>query len=138
MDREFRMAKLRSDAHRPSVGRRRSQAHERLIVLDHRERVVEVVQQSPPLLVLSRAAEAFGVVLQPIPLDQEKLPRRGFDTPFESKRAEPGHRGDDRLRLSERILEALLFTADDIESGMFEDHDNILTAHVDDPAVWDG
>ena len=40
-------------------------------MLDHRERVVEVVEQPPPLLVLGRAAEALRVVLQPRPLDEE-------------------------------------------------------------------
>src|SRR5260370_245932 len=49
--------------------------HRLAVVLDLGERRVEVVQQCPPLLVLRRAAEALGVVLQALPLHPEEEAR---------------------------------------------------------------
>jgi hypothetical protein len=40
-------------------------------MLDYGERLVEGVQQSPPLLVLGRAAKALCMVYQPVPFDQQ-------------------------------------------------------------------
>src|SRR5215207_9625051 len=50
-----------------------------LIVLHHRERVVEVVEECPPALVVLGAPEAFGVVLQRLPLGEEEEAVRVLD-----------------------------------------------------------
>src|SRR5437588_12149522 len=78
----------------PAVSRR---GRDRLEVLDGREGVVEVVEQRAPLLVLGRPAEAFGVVFEAVPLDQQQIPARLFDAAFEPQGTEARHRGDDRL-----------------------------------------
>ena len=43
--------------------------NERLVVSEFGERLVEMVQQPPVLVVLSGTPEPLGVVLEPLPLD---------------------------------------------------------------------
>ena len=53
------------------------------IVLDDGERVVEVVQEPLPLLVLGLFSEPFGVVLEAFPVHEEDVPSRSFDAALE-------------------------------------------------------
>jgi hypothetical protein len=49
------------------------------VVLDRRERLVEVVQEFAPPLVLRRAAKPLSVVLEAIPLDYQEVNVGAFD-----------------------------------------------------------
>lgn len=40
-------------------------------VLNNRKRFVKVMQQLPPFFILRRLAEAYGVILEPLPVDQQ-------------------------------------------------------------------
>src|ERR1700728_249429 len=62
------LARVQRGAFAHPQGQTGSGRYDRLEVLDHRERVVEVVQQAPPLFVGRRAPEAFGVSLEGLPL----------------------------------------------------------------------
>lgn len=64
---------MASDVRSAVVDRLRSGAKHVLVVLHDGERVVEVVQQFAPPLVLGRAAEADGVVLEAVLLDQQQV-----------------------------------------------------------------
>ena len=57
----------------------RSGSRDRFVVLDGRERVIEVVEQGAPLLVLGRPAEAFSVVLETVPLNEQQIALRVLD-----------------------------------------------------------
>ena len=59
------------------------------------------MQERSPPLVLRRAAEADGVVLQPVPLDQQQVRVRALHAPRQRQAAEARHRRDDVLRLGE-------------------------------------
>lgn len=41
-----------------------------LVMLDGRERIVEVMQEQPPFLILGRLAKPNGMIFQPLPLHQ--------------------------------------------------------------------
>src|SRR5205085_8149930 len=56
-------------------GMRGLRLDQRFEVQDGRERVVEVVQELPPLLVLGRPPKPFRVILETVPLDQEEVAR---------------------------------------------------------------
>src|SRR5580704_9761746 len=57
-------------------------------VLDEGEGVVEVMQGVPPPLVGRRAAEALGVVPEPLPFDEEQEAARSFDASLDPQRHE--------------------------------------------------
>ncbi len=48
-------------------------------VLDRRKRLVEVMEEALPFLVLRRAPEANGVILELRPLDEQEIPVRPLD-----------------------------------------------------------
>ncbi len=76
-----------------------------LVVLDRGERVVEVVQQQSPLLVLRRSPESFGVVLQSAPLDEQKVGSRPLQATREREPLKPAHLTNDQFGLAEREFE---------------------------------
>src|SRR5262245_11339090 len=92
------------------------------VVLDGRERVVEVVQQLLPLQVLRRPPELLRVILQPPPADQQNIPRRFFEATVKFEPEIAGDGGDERPRLGERRLERGLRAGPDIEHSNFENH----------------
>jgi hypothetical protein len=98
-------------------------------VLDVRERVVEVVQQSAPLRVLLRATEPLRVILKRSPTNTKHVSARTLQTTFEIQLLEPSHRGNDRLRPIERCLELCLLTRLHIENRKFSYHSMIVTQH---------
>lgn len=91
-------------------------------MLDRGERVIEVVQQSTPLLVLLGPPESNRVILEMVPLNQQQVSGWRLDASFESNGSAPGHRRDDRVGRCERPLEELSFARDDIEYSVFKDH----------------
>ena len=92
-------------------------------MLDGRERLVEVVQQSPPLRVRLRTTEPHGVILKPIPPDEEQVTVRSFQASLKVQRLEPCACGDDGLSFSERHLELGFLARPDVEYREFCDHD---------------
>jgi len=101
-----------------------------LVVLDRRVRVVEVVQQRPPPLIVGRVAEALGVILEPVPANEEDVAIRVLEAALELEVIEPGHGRDDGLGLFERHLELGGFGGTDVEDCQFEDHAPEATALV--------
>ena len=101
--------------------------HDGLVVLDRRERVVEVVQQRPPPLVRVRLPEALGVVLEPVPAHEEHVAIRLLDASLELQTIETGHRRDDRLRLGERDLEVGRLVGPYVEDRQLEDDRRTVT-----------
>ena len=91
-------------------------------MLDRRERLVEVMQEPSPVLVLRRLPEPLGVVFEPRPLDEQEIRARPFDASLQLQRLEAGHRGDDRARFGEGRLERILETGFDVEQGVLCDH----------------
>lgn len=77
-----------------------------LEVLHDRERLVEVVQQSSPLLVLGRLAEAHGVVIELRPLNEQEIHGRLFEATRQRESPEARDARDDCLGLDESRLEA--------------------------------
>ena len=93
-----------------------------LVVVDRGERVVEVVEQLSPLLVRRRAAEAFGVVFEAVPLDQQQVVARSLDTARERQANEAAHRLDRRPSFGERILKGRFLTRHHRKHRVLEDH----------------
>jgi hypothetical protein len=91
-------------------------------VLDCRERVIEVVEQSTPLLVLSRAAKALGVVFKRFPLHQEQERTWPLDASRKFQSAEPSYRRDDLLRCIECFEEVSFRPGPHGQKGVFEYH----------------
>lgn len=58
--------------------------HDGRVVLDDRERLVEVMEQRSPFLVLGRAPETFGVILETFPFNSEQVTRGLFEATVES------------------------------------------------------
>jgi hypothetical protein len=53
------------------------------VVFHHRKRIIEVVQEFAPTLVLGRLAETFGVTLQGVPPHEQEILVDSFHAPFE-------------------------------------------------------
>ena len=68
----------------------RSGAIDLPVVLDRRERVVEVVQQPLPLVILRRATESLGVIFQGVPLHQQEVGVRALEAADSVSRWKPG------------------------------------------------
>src|SRR5437667_1258603 len=85
-------AGLRGPQHRP-------------IVRDHRERIVEVMKQPLPGLVLGRPAKADFVRLERLPTNQQNVLVRPLDAALQLMRHVARHRRDDALGLEERRFE---------------------------------
>ena len=97
------------------------------VVLDDRERLVEVVEQLAPLLISGRSAEALGVVLERLPLHEEQVSGRTFQAAGQRQAEEAALRRDDLSRLGEGSLEVGLAAGDDGQDGLFEDHRAIVS-----------
>src|SRR5207248_8486620 len=92
------------------------------IVLDYRERLVEMVKEPLPLGVALRAAEALGVRLERVPFDQQEIFSVRFDRRTHFHAEKPRRCRDKWLRLAHRLFESAFAAAPDIEDGVFEDH----------------
>src|SRR5690606_7056543 len=98
-------------------------AHQnRLVMLDGRERVVEVMQQPLPHLILWRPSEADGVVLDGLPVDQQQEAAAGLDAAMQRMRDVAWHGSDDRLCAGESRFELRLAPRLDVENGYFQYH----------------
>ena len=53
--------------------------YNRLVMLDQRERVVEMVEEGAPFLVASSLSKADRVVISMLPLNKQHVVARGFD-----------------------------------------------------------
>jgi hypothetical protein len=102
-----------------------------LVVLNHWERVVEVVKELTPLLVGVGMAEPLGVIFETIPLDQQQVSGRGLDALLKTDGPAPRRRSDDRESRSEGPFEVLLLSRNDVNYSVFEDHRSKLV-HVKD------
>jgi len=65
-------------------------------MLDHRERVIEVVETRLPRAILRRAAKAFGVILKPLPLYKEEVAAGPLQAALQLMSNVAGRAGDDR------------------------------------------
>src|SRR4029078_3599684 len=100
------------------------------LVVKHRgKRIVEVVKESLPLLVLRRLAEALLVVLDAVPTHEKQVVAFALEATLQLVPPIPRHRGDDRLRFSERGFERRALARPDLQRGCFEDH----LGRYDDP-----
>ena len=82
-----------------------------------RERIVVVMQELFPFLVLGRAAKPFRVIGQGLPSHQENVTGRFFYTSIELMTDVSLHRSNDSLCFLKRCLERRLLTGFDIENG---------------------
>ena len=103
------------------------------VVLDRRERVIEVMEQALPLLIAGRLPEPLRVILEHLPLHEQEIAVRRLDTTQQLQRSEPGARGDDRLRGGERSLELSRSTGLDVENGLLRDHVRIIAERPSAP-----
>ncbi len=90
---------------RGEVQVRRTGTFDRRIVRHHGKRLVEVVQQPLPLLVLRRSAKALFVGLQRVPFHQQQVFAGPLDAALQPVRAVSRHGRDDALRLAEGVFE---------------------------------
>lgn len=95
-------------------------------VLDGGKRVVEVMQEPPPLLVLRRRPETLGVVFDGRPLHEQQVAVRPLRAPVKLQRLKPWHRSDDRLRLGEGGFEVRFPARLHFEESMLCDHASII------------
>ncbi len=111
--------------------RHRSGASDQTVVLDRRKWVIKVVKQPFPLLIDRGAAKALGVILQPLPPDQQEVAVRLLVAAQQLERLEARARGDDRSGCAEGSLELGLTTGSDLENDVLGDHVEILSDRPD-------
>jgi hypothetical protein len=99
---------------------------EGLEVLDHRERLVVLMQEAAPLVIRRRRAESIDVVAERLPLDQKQETMGLFHAPQQLQAAKPRGASDKRLRHGKGSFEVCDFTGPDVEDGVFEDHGSIM------------
>lgn len=95
-------------------------------MFDRGKRVVEVMQQLPPLPVASGFSEADGVVFQRFPLDEQEICTRALHAPLQLQADEAGGLRNDRLGNRERILEIRFESGLDIQECVLENHETTL------------
>ena len=81
-----------------------------------------MVQQRTPFLVLHRATEALGVVLQPGPADQQHVLVVVLQTMLQLMPFVPGHGSNDALRLGKRLLKRGRLAGLDLQGGNLQNH----------------
>src|SRR5262245_61361971 len=91
-------------------------------VLDHGERVVEVMQKPAPALVRGRLAKALRVALEAVPPHEQQIAIRILDAAQQLVALVPRCRGDDLLRFLEHSLEGCALARPQVQDGDFEDH----------------
>lgn len=96
------------------------------------ERLVEVVQQAFPLLVLLRSSEAGGVILQVAPFDEQQLFALIFEAVVQFVRDAAVHRRDDARGVAEGSLELALHVLFYVQHCRFKDH-RVLLIHPSFP-----
>ena len=90
-------------------------------VLDDRERFVEFVQQSSPLLIFGRTAKPDLVVIDGVPPHEQQIGLRMLDPTRKRQAAESRHRRNDALCLGKSRLELRLTAWLDGEKRVFDD-----------------
>ena len=75
------------------------------VVLNHGKGVVEVVQESLPILILSRTAKPLGVMFQRIPPYEQQIAILHLEASLQVVPLISGHLRDDLLGLCEGHLE---------------------------------
>jgi len=122
-ERITRVRQARSgSASRIDVARVTAEGH-RFVVIDARERIVEMMQQLPPSLILRRFSEPFLVCGDAVPAHEEKILALSFETTLEFVRAVAGHRRNDGLRFAKCGFERCRLTRTDLQQGGFENHE---------------
>jgi hypothetical protein len=97
-------------------------AQDQVIVLHGGKRIVEVVEQAAPFLVIGGAAEAGGVVFQALPADQQQVLMRRLQAALQLVAAVAGQACDDLRRGAEGRLEAGGQLRLQVQNGYFEDY----------------
>ena len=92
-------------------------------MLDDRHRVIEMVEQGTPLLVLRRTAKALCVIFQRAPLHQQHVFVIIFQAALELVPQVPRHGGDQSLSLHKSELERSTLAGFDLQRGDFKDHE---------------
>src|SRR5205823_7246534 len=82
------------------IGTRKSEGQGIPVVLDYRERLVEMVQEPLPFGIALRAAEALGVRLERIPFHQQEIFAGRLDARAHFDAEEPGRCLDKRPRFA--------------------------------------
>ncbi|HYU71173.1 MAG TPA: hypothetical protein VEL31_00715 [Ktedonobacteraceae bacterium] len=77
-------------------------------VLDSRERIIKVMEESSPFLICGGASKADCMILQPFPPDEQEISPVHFDAPVQLVRDVAGHRRDDARGVFERSFEVAL------------------------------
>jgi hypothetical protein len=101
----------------------------RFVVRDHRKRLIEVMKQPPPLLVLGRLAEANFVRFDRLPPHKQDVLVGPFETALKLVREVARHGDDDALSLDESSFELSGLTGADLQWSNFENHDGEPTAN---------
>ena len=89
-------------------------------MLDDWERIVKVMQERFPLLVIGRFAEAHRVILQRAPSHQQDVLVRLLQATLQVVAQLSGHARDDGLRLNECRFECVLFAGDHLQDSDFQ------------------
>jgi len=97
-------------------------------MLDRGKRLIEVVQQSFPFLILRRLPKALRVISEGLPMDQEDVLVRRFEAAQQLMRDVARHGRDDGLRFGKGPFEIRAFARADVEDRHFEDHVSIPSA----------
>lgn len=84
------------------------------------ERIVEMVQQRLPALIVVGLAETNGVIFQRSPPYQQYIPVWGFEASLEFVTEIAFHRSDNRLRLGKCRFELTFPAGDHIQDCYFQ------------------
>ena len=103
-------------------GRPQRPAHNGLIMLDRRERLIKMMQQPLPFQVLRRSAKTFRVILQPPPLDQQQVSVFVFNTALELVAKTAFHRADDGPRPCKGGLKCFRLIFLHVQHSDFKNH----------------
>src|ERR1700722_1778180 len=92
-----------------------SDACDEVEMLDRWERVVVMVQQASPVLVLGGPSKSLRVSLERLPRDKQEIAVGLLYAAVQLERLESRHRCDERLRLGEGVFEVALLARHHVE-----------------------
>src|SRR5215470_9117659 len=106
-------------------------------MLDDREWVIELVQEIFPFCIAFGSAKSYGVVFERLPLHEEQVAVRSFETPAQLMRDVTHRRGNQRTRNSKCFFECVPHRRNDVENCDFENHGMLRLFWVA-VSCWDG
>jgi len=88
-------------------------------MFDDGKGIVVVMQKRSPALIFRGLSETDGMVFEAIPMDEQDVSIRIFDTSLKLVAHEAGHGRDDRLGLSKGRFKLIGFAGANVEDGDF-------------------